>query len=311
VPSKERSNLPPTLAKMMEDAEARRRQIRTKREEAARAGRSLYSNDQGEPILRESIAVYLDALGTKAALHGLTDEDLRAGISLNDELAWFLHDPDMDNHARVLAFSDNVISGAPVDELEDDGGLFSAVFDVASYQLNMTLRGRLLRGGIARGPLYMDHSYVTGEALLFAYDLESRVASFPRVLIHETTWDGLSRGLQNGGEEWYSSAYNRYLSLDSDGEAFVNYLAGLTESVPDVEVDVPAGMRLHSEFVSNKLVEFGSEPSIRDKYVWCAHYHNWMVEEFFNDFSLPVVDGLTEREKRNTRSFRLLIERPS
>lgn len=118
----------------------------------------------------------------------LDDEGLRDLLRDSEELAWFLHDEPAETYRRrTLSFSDNVVVGSPVDASYGDGGLFNLVFNVACYQLNCVVRGRFLRGGIARGPLYVDDRHVVGQALVQAVLLEEYEADAPRVLVDENS----------------------------------------------------------------------------------------------------------------------------
>ena len=117
----------------------------------------------------------------------LDDQELNRQLDLFDRFNRHLHDPDWDvEFQRLLSFSDNLILGIPMVE-EDLGAYGLGLFldSVASYQLNMALAGRFVRGGIALGNLYIDNSFVTGEALVHAVQLEENVAIFPRVVLSE------------------------------------------------------------------------------------------------------------------------------
>jgi len=172
-----------------EELRARSRDDRMRRraevDVARKASRALYSDDASEPTLLPSFVVYLDELGTSARLGGMTNDDLRADLRAYDDLRWFLDDDSTDWAAdiqRVLYFSDNLVVAAPVDVATDncDFGLFYHIWAAGAYQLNMALRGRVLRGGITVGDAYADDTFVTGPALLEAVRLEEEVAVNPR-----------------------------------------------------------------------------------------------------------------------------------
>ena len=52
--------------------------------------------------------------------------------------------------------------------------------------------GWMLRGGVAIGQLYIDEVMVWGKALLTAYELEDKVANYPRVIIDEDVVNEIS-----------------------------------------------------------------------------------------------------------------------
>jgi len=65
-------------------------------------GRELYSDDKGRPVLRDSWAVYLDVLGSRAAIPELDDAALRKQIALLDRLTTDLHDPQYEDFFQRL-----------------------------------------------------------------------------------------------------------------------------------------------------------------------------------------------------------------
>lgn len=283
----------------------RQRETRKARREAAR---SLYSDDGGLPVLRASFAAYLDSLGTKEASSRMTNEDLRLTLQDSEDLAWFLHDEEREEHRqRVLSFSDNVVVGSPVDDSYADGGLFNTVFSVALYQLNRVMRGRFLRGGITRGPLYMDDRHAIGDALVQAVLLEERTAVYPRVLVGLDAMEGVPEEVALSGEPFFSP-HNRYLCVNGD-QIVVNYLAGLEED-SDFEPDaVERGLSVHRDHIVSNLRQHAANSGVRDKYAWAALYHNWVCAEFFDRQDLKVTEAASFTELAEASTFGLLVRR--
>jgi hypothetical protein len=86
--------------------------------------------------------------------------------------------------AKVSTFSDNiVISIRPTK--------FVPYFlrALALFQLMTANRGFLLRGGVAVGDVIHDDEVVFGPALVQAYDLESRIAKFPRIVLQKELFE--------------------------------------------------------------------------------------------------------------------------
>ena len=75
--------------------------------------------------------------------------------------------------------------------------------------------GWLVRGGITIGELFIDKTMVRGSALLRAYELENSISIYPRVSI-----DAVIVSELQGNKETAE-----YLSLDSDGIFFLNYMS--------------------------------------------------------------------------------------
>lgn len=294
---------------------ARRREER--RELAAKElaeARALYSDESGDPVLRPSFAVYLDGLGTKASIRDLTDDDLRRQVSLLDRLRWFLHDDEWEEPTqRFLSFSDNVVLGVPINANSLGGyGLGILLGSIHAYQVNMTNNGMFLRGGIAAGDLYVDDRFVTGPALVDAVVIEEEVAVYPRVVLAPRCLEIVLEDLADYAPFESESPWNDQLLIDADGSVFLNYLP-VIDDLPDGPLRlemVSSGLRHHKLAVTRNLKRFTDPGRIREKYVWAAHYHNFVCREWFASIAqeFTIEAPLSDVEQRFTRSFRKLSD---
>lgn len=256
--------------------------------------------------MRPSFAVYIDALGTKQAMKTFTDVELRAQLTLMDQLNWFLHAPEWEGESqRFLSFSDNVVVGVPLGR-DDTGGYGLGFFlgSVAAYQLHMTLNGRFQRGGIGTGLLYIDDTFVSGPALVDAVTLEQEVAVHPRIVLSEAcaaiaVLDGRHYG------DVSKSPWNSQLLVDGDSRVFVDYLKTLTDS-PHAK-HVRDGVAEHRDQVETALAKFNEPGRIREKYRWAAEYHNYVCDRWALAAKYRVT-GLTSMEALYVRSFRNFAE---
>lgn len=282
---------------------AKRRHEDERRAEA----RELYSDDQGEPVLRDSFVAYIDDLGTKARVASLTDATLREGIAHLEQLREFLDHSwgaSPSTYRRFLSFSDNVVVGTPVDFSIDDGGIVDLLSSVLAYQLNMAAgRGRFLRGGIARGPLYIDDRLVIGQGLVDAVLIEKREAIFPRIVVAP---DAVQLRL-DADKRWrrgkFSSSVYNDLLIDQDERYFLDYLRG--GEADEIPGDAERAMTEHRARVLANLYAFPTPGRVRDKYVWVAHYHNYVAaQRFQSEPSFLITTELTQEERLSPRVFR-------
>ena len=58
--------------------------------------------------------------------------------------------------------------------------IFSSITDLS---VRLLTEGLLIRGAVAKGPLYHKQSVMFGPALLDAYGLETNVAMYPRIVL--------------------------------------------------------------------------------------------------------------------------------
>ncbi|MBO8176036.1 MAG: hypothetical protein H0Z31_01105 [Bacillus sp. (in: Bacteria)] len=80
---------------------------------------------------------------------------------------------------RVTTFSDSIVISYP----DDDDGRMSLLWEVVLIQCYLGRKGYLTRGGITHGDLYHKDNIVVGPAMIEAYELESKVANYPRVIL--------------------------------------------------------------------------------------------------------------------------------
>lgn len=98
-------------------------------------------------------------------------------LSKNDTEEDTPESPSLD---AATQFSDSVVISVPYSGHLD---IMRLVRQITSYQHATLMSGFPLRGGIAVGPLYHSGSLVFGPALNEAYQLESKSAMYPRVII--------------------------------------------------------------------------------------------------------------------------------
>lgn len=289
-----------------------REQIRRREQDRRLEGRKLYSDEADNPIFRPSVAAYLDILGTKDAMPGLKNSDLRPQLDLLDRMNRILHDQaDGDRWQRMLTFSDCIALAVPLSKgapLGMDLGI--VVGSIATYQFLQACEGRFLRGGITLGNVYADYSTITGNALVDAVVLEEQIAVVPRVLVSSDSLELMIEASQKGyGENAVEAEGNTDLLIDADGFGFVNYLDVALEAEENSVQPAEELLGKHRDAVVRALDKYPDSSRIRDKYVWVAHYHNTFCEEHRPDFDLQIVDQLSPLEARYPREFRPLFTR--
>lgn len=243
-------------------------------------GRQLYGAPEG-PALRDSVAAFVDELGFSKRVETLSSVELRRDIEIYDDARARLSNPRAinDEDLRVLFFSDNVGLAKPIGPTFPVNDLVDVLRLLADYQLNMTLNNRFVRGGVTRGELYADHSWITGDALVKAYELESKIAVFPRVLIDQGCQ---ALALQDFVADFppaftirLSDAHN--LLLRDGDQVILSYLGLL---LMDDYIDLPIDVALEThrrQITSNLSQNLGSH--IRKKYEWVAAYHDFFVTQ--------------------------------
>lgn len=80
-------------------------------------------------------------------------------------------------------FSDNIVFAQEIISKDNVYQVFNFILFVSAYLHQALLAGFLVRGGITIGDLYIDNTFVSGKALVKAYQLESQIAIYPRVVV--------------------------------------------------------------------------------------------------------------------------------
>jgi hypothetical protein len=137
----------------------------------------------------------------------------------------------------------------------------------------------VLRGAITVGSIVRSYGQLFGPALIKAYDLETNVAIYPRVVVDEVVFreakrnpalTGHSNG--NGTQEILS-----LLCQDRDAHRFIDYLAVLRHrSEPR---SFRRFLKHHRNLIKDGIAEYRGNERVLAKYNWMAGYHNHKIKE--------------------------------
>jgi hypothetical protein len=139
----------------------------------------------------------------------------------------------------------------------------------------------LIRGAITVGGLYRDNDVVFGPALISSYDMEEKLAFWPRVIVSETTLNELGNSLD--------ICNLMQLSRDSYGIVYVDYLKWFSfqywmnrdegkSSLFKTTYDLFSEHR-DKLIEAAGMVESKTETSTMVKYHALASYHNEAIEK--------------------------------
>jgi hypothetical protein len=242
------------------------------------------------PQLTKRVILLLDVLGFRELATG---KEAQANLeSLHSALA-DVHDFSTDD---VKIYSDNALVCWSVREgrgepIASEGPLGSSLLDAARFQFELTRRGFYTRGAITVGDIYMDEHLVFGPGLIDAYDLETKVAVHPRVVL-----SGGAVSLARQHLSMYAlgsdSPHHWYILWGSDGRFFLNYLGWLFED--DREELIYQELLKHRDGVVTNLEKYAARPAIWEKYRWLASYHDFICQDAFPSRPELLVAGRAE-----------------
>ena len=173
----------------------------------------------------EQLIAFIDLLGFSSIIKAQDDGRQRQILSLLTSLAeekgdfsskttaFAAGNPNIEVRPAISAFSDNIVFSVPASGLAELGAgplVFMLANFVAGIFSSAISLGCLVRGGIAFGPLHHGGGVLFGAGLVEAYELESKFAGRPRIVVSERASEKLDR--------------HPYLCPDDDGFSCLDYV---------------------------------------------------------------------------------------
>jgi len=146
---------------------------------------------------------------------------------------------ELSTRPAISAFSDNIVFSFPASALTQVGAgqvVFYLGNEIAKICTLAMELGCLIRGGISFGPLHHAGGVLFGKGLVEAYELESKFANYPRIIL--------------SGEAERRLGLHPYLYSDNDGFASLNYLHAIYDQIPFRPEHFPCKMQLKRNWIS-------------------------------------------------------------
>lgn len=190
------------------------------------------------------------------------------------------------------------------DKLDDDWGkLFNvALLNCEPLLMKFLSEGLISRGGVAFGNVYYDDNknMFFGDAVNRAYQYESGIAKFPRIVIDDYVANQIFAFLKRKDK--------CIVQQDSDGRYYLNYFKSLQEGI-DYS---PILQKSNKQFVDdllvlceNRILSFSNNVNIRSKYEWLKEY----AEKSINydiigkvEYKKPLWDRIMNSVLKNDKS---------
>lgn len=167
------------------------------------------------------VVAFIDILGSSKAI--LKDSQSSLEImystyeeSLNDFKKIF---DDKTIKPKVKIFSDNIVVAVSCPKGLEEPAFLAVEMMSAVIQVNFLKKKYLTRGGITIGDYFCDELMVWGNALVNAYNLESNIAFYPRVVIDPSLIGELKLA-----DEKKKSNCKKWIRQDKDSFFYIDYL---------------------------------------------------------------------------------------
>jgi len=188
---------------------------------------------------------------------------------------------------KIIQFSDSIIRAQRIDSKHNidkpSSILFSELLSLIFSQIELIKQGVIVRGGMSLGQLAISEGNVFGPAMVAAYNLESKFAVYPRIvidpkIISEAKTNRLLWKHGHSAEHEFSS-YKDLLTCDSDGIWFIDYLKACSHNLLSSQEDVVQFFDDHKQLIIDNSKRFGELTSVSAKFLWLSAYHNRSVSE--------------------------------
>lgn len=232
------------------------------------------------PRYEERLVLFVDFLGFKAAVSRTASGEARLADlidALNAVGAIGENDEDLSSQ-MVTQFSDSVVVSYTVDE---ESAVFRLLNSIAICVLDLVERGFLLRGAVTRGLLLHDEDHVVGPALVKAYEMESRQAIQPRIIVDPEILAVAreARAEQHDADE--EEGYVRaHLSEGADGLLWIDYIRWkAVVAVIGGDNDLyPGYLRTIGAMVAAGLGQ--DEAGVLSKHLWLRERYLEAIDDF-------------------------------
>lgn len=233
--------------------------------------------------VRPYVIMFLDILGYKNMIASLKNENEYLGrvhtlmSLLSKYIETYTQEVDEKTECRLnlsrfksMIFSDNILFFAPYDSEIDMLNLANnLVYGLSQFLFQYTKSNIFFRGAITAGQLFYDEKlhFVFGTGLIRAYELESNVAIYPRIVIDACLKPSpiLAGWAQDQDGIWYAD----YLTLghallcdNHDGEPPMSHEVFLSH------------IDSHRDAICSALEKYKTNDRVYQKYGWLASYFN-------------------------------------
>ncbi|HEV3219034.1 MAG TPA: hypothetical protein VGZ48_04640 [Candidatus Acidoferrales bacterium] len=158
--------------------------------------------------------------------------------------------------------------------------------------------GILIRGGITVGKLVKSWGQLFGPAIVRAYEIESKIAKSPRIVVGKEVFEELAinSGLWVHDRETEQESVRDLLRQDEDGELFIDYLRIIRNELDDPGSDYEIFLNRHREIIKRGLVRYARRPKIRKKYEWMERYHRATLARLNAAAKTDAVDHIARKK---------------
>jgi hypothetical protein len=254
----------------------------------------------------ERVVLFLDILGFKELINESieetkTFEQIKTSIRVIREVFKIT---EKTKERTITQFSDSIAISFLTHQKGEVAFLLAKTQELIK---KLILKGIVCRGGIAKGKLVHNDTFLFGPAFNEAYKLESKVAIFPRVIIDDRSI--LDIGIENFGyhpandPKQEESEINSIISVDFDGLHFINYFN--FETVWEMSEKEKLYLHKLNKLIVNQLIVNDNNQYVKKKYEWMRDKFNIKINKLKADNRI-VVGGFNIGSDKRSKFYKTI-----
>jgi lipid-A-disaccharide synthase-like uncharacterized protein len=194
------------------------------------------------------------------------------------------------NSKIVNHFSDSIVISYLLNE---NLGIHNILFDIYLIQYNAMMDGFLLRGAIVCDKVYHTETVIFGPAMVRAYDLERKIAIYPRIILDNKIIDIVN----NFSEIYYKKDMTNWLldgfiKNDFDGQYYLDYFFYMEPGKDEVIEENFLRFSLIGRII--KSIEKIDSIGVKSKYLWLKEKYDEAFNNEVNKLTDKKLSSLTD-----------------
>lgn len=185
---------------------------------------------------------------------------------------------DLSNKSTCTCFSDSIIVSIKISDGDINAILSTLIANISYIGSYIIQKGILFRGAITIGNIiHQDNGIILGQGFIDAYNLESKLATFPRIVVSDKLIKELNYPLEAKRNRY---PYHQYLTRDKDGCIGFNQLKyfEVVQSWTEMKEAILKEALDKTRKVIIEGLDFSFElPSVHSKYQWLKNEYNSLI----------------------------------
>lgn len=187
-------------------------------------------------------------------------------------------DYDISDRTYSSAFSDSIVVSVIIDDKNIHTSLSTLLANLSFVGSKFIIDGILIRGGITIGKIiHTETGIVFGQGLIDAYNLETRSAKYPRIILSDKLISKLNYPLETKRDRY---PYHQYLKRFSDGCVGLHqliYFQVLQSWEKMQKGRLETNLRRAKKTIIDGLDDSFEFPEVHEKYLWLKKEYDDLI----------------------------------